>query len=224
MSRILIVEDEPDAAELLRHHFSKAGHEISVVEEGGKGLTVARTTLPDLIILDHMLPGMSGTEIVKVLRSEASTRDIPIIMLTARAAEDDRVRGFESGADDYVTKPYSVRELLLRVSRHLERRKPVAVEQQKIVVGDMTLDLTEQTVNMDDQAFNLTHTEFKFLLALARQVGQAVSRQTLLKDVWNYGDSADSRTVDSHVRRLRQKLGREGLIQTVTGVGYRLKV
>lgn len=223
MAAILIVEDEPDAAELLALNLRAAGHEVAIAEDGGKGLLVARTTRPDLIILDNMLPLMSGVEVCKALRADAGMADLPIIMLTARAAEQDRVRGLECGADDYVTKPFSMKELLLRVQGHLRRSKPVVSADQRIIAGPLAIDLVAQTVTVKGEAIRLTSTECKLLTSFARSAGSTVSRQQLLKEVWQYGEGSDTRTVDSHVRRLRNKLGAFAeCVETVQGVGYRL--
>jgi two-component system phosphate regulon response regulator PhoB len=223
MASILIVEDEPDAADLLALNLRAAGHSVTIAEDGSKGLTVARTTRPDLIVLDNMLPLMSGVEVCKALRATPATADVPIIMLTARAAESDRVRGLECGADDYVTKPYSVKELLLRVQNHLRRSKPQVGTDQRLVAGPLSIDLVAQTVMVNGEEVRLTSTECKLLSTLARSGGQAVSRQQLLTDVWQYVDGSDTRTVDSHVRRLRAKLGPLAeCVETVQGVGYRL--
>lgn len=223
MAQILVVEDEPDAAELLAFNLRAAGHEVSIVDDGMSGLKVAQTTRPELLILDRMLPGMSGIEVCNTLRRDPATQDMAIIMLTARAAESDRVKGFECGADDYVTKPFSMRELLLRVQSLLKRRTPMASSGQKVTVGKLVVDLLNHTATVDGQEVRLTSTEMKLLTMLARVPGQTVARQQLLKDVWQYNEGSDTRTVDSHVRRLRAKLGPLAhYVETVQGVGYRL--
>lgn len=225
MATILVVEDEPDAADLLAFNLKSAGHEVTVAETGAKGLRCAQTIRPDLVVLDHMLPGMSGIEICKTLRANADTADVPVIMLTARAAESDRVKGFECGADDYVTKPFSMKELLLRIQSHLRRRSPTVSAAQQIKVGELVLDLMNQTALVQGEEVRLTSTEMKLLNMLVRTPGQTVPRQTLLKDVWQYNETSDTRTVDSHVRRLRSKLGPLATyVETVQGVGYRLAV
>lgn len=223
MARILVVEDEPDAAELLAFNLRAAGHEVTLVEDGAAGLKCALTIRPELVILDRMLPGMSGIEICNALRREPTTQDLAIIMLTARAAESDRVKGFECGADDYVTKPFSMRELQLRVQSLLKRRAPVTAVAQKVTVGALTVDLASHTATVAGEEVRLTSTEMKLLTMLARSTGQTVTRQQLLKDVWQYNEGSDTRTVDSHIRRLRAKLGPlAGYVETVQGVGYRL--
>lgn len=223
MARILVVEDEPDAAELLAFNLRAAGHDVSMVEDGVAGLKVAQTTRPELLILDRMLPGMSGIEICNALRRDPATQDLAIIMLTARAAESDRVKGFECGADDYVTKPYSMRELLLRVQSLLKRRTPMAATGQQVTVGELMVDLLNHTATVAGEEVRLTSTEMKLLTMMARAPGQTVARQQLLKDVWQYAEGSDTRTVDSHIRRLRAKLGSLAhYVETVQGVGYRL--
>jgi two-component system, OmpR family, phosphate regulon response regulator PhoB len=208
---------------LLLLHLRKSGHEAEAADNGAKGLTVARTTLPDLIVLDNMLPGMSGVEVCRTLRECDSTRHIPILMLTARAAEMDRIKGLESGADDYVTKPYSIKELMLRVQAILRRRQPVEVSAQKLTLGPLAIDLATQAVLVADKPERLTSLEFKLLTTLARQAGVPVGRATLLQEVWGYAANTDSRTLDSHVRRLRAKLGEHAtMLETVQGTGYRL--
>lgn len=223
MARVLIVEDEPDAAHLLEIHLRQAGHEPEVAENGARGLVIARTTNPDLIILDNMLPGLNGMEVCRSLREDPATRHVPIIMLTARAAEVDRIKGLESGVDDYVTKPYSIRELMLRVQAILRRRQPVEVGSQRLSVGGLEIDLATQTVFIHGEPGRLTSLEFKLLTTLARQAGAPVGRQTLLTEVWGYAANTDSRTLDSHVRRLRAKLGPlAAKLETVPGAGYQL--
>ena len=223
MATILVVEDEPDAAEMLAFNLRGAGHEVSLVEDGGKGLKVAQTTRPDLLILDYMLPTMSGPEVCRALRAEPATQDIPVIMLTARAEETDRVKGFECGADDYVTKPFSMRELMLRVQSMLKRRLPSPTSGQQLKAGELLVDLANQTATIQGEEVRLTSTELKLLTMLIRAGGQAVPRQQLLTDVWQYAADSDTRTVDSHIKRLRAKLGPLAhYVETVQGVGYRL--
>ncbi len=223
MATILIVEDEPDAAALLVFHLRAAGHDPSVAEDGAKGLRVARTTRPDLILLDHMLPSMSGMDICRALRAEPATTDIPVIMLTARADEADRVRGLECGADDYVTKPFSMRELMLRIERHLQRRAPVKSAGSLLTTGRLSLNLDDHTVGVDGETVRLTSTETKLLTVLMRAAGQTLTRAQLLTDVWQYNETSDTRTVDTHIKRLRAKLGgAASCVETVPGVGYRL--
>lgn len=223
MATILVVEDEPDAAEMLAFNLRAGGHEVSLVEDGGKGLKVAKTTRPDLLILDYMLPTMSGPEVCRALRADPVTQDLPVIMLTARAEESDRVKGFECGADDYVTKPYSMKELMLRVQSLLKRRLPATTAAQQLKAGELVVDLANHTASIAGEETRLTSTEMKLLTMLLRAGGQAVTRQQLLTDVWQYAADSDTRTVDSHIKRLRAKLGPLAhYVETVQGVGYRL--
>lgn len=225
MPSILIVEDEPDAANLLALHLRKAGHQVSIAGDGGKALACARSMRPDLILLDQMLPTMSGTAICRALKDDPATEDIAIVMLTARAAETDRIKGFEHGADDYVTKPYSIKELLLRIEARLRRRDPSEIEGQKLIAGALTLDLVNQCLIYRGETIRLTSTETRLLAALALEPGRVVSRSDLLREVWQYATEADTRTVDTHVRRLRAKLGEAAhLLETLRGVGYRLRL
>lgn len=223
MATILVVEDEPDAAEMLAFNLRAGGHEVSLVEDGGRGLKVAKTTRPDLLILDYMLPTMSGPEVCRALRADPVTQDLPVIMLTARAEESDRVKGFECGADDYVTKPYSMKELMLRVQSLLKRRLPATTAAQQLKAGELIVDLANHTASIAGEETRLTSTEMKLLTMLLRAGGQAVTRQQLLTDVWQYAADSDTRTVDSHIKRLRAKLGPLAhYVETVQGVGYRL--
>ena len=223
MATILVVEDEPDAAEMLAFNLRAGGHEVSLVEDGGKGLKVAKTTRPDLLILDYMLPTMSGPEVCRALRADPVTQDLPVIMLTARAEESDRVKGFECGADDYVTKPYSMKELMLRVQSLLKRRLPATTAAQQLKAGELVVDLANHTASIAGEETRLTSTEMKLLTMLLRAGGQSVTRQQLLTDVWQYAADSDTRTVDSHIKRLRAKLGPLAhYVETVQGVGYRL--
>lgn len=223
MATVLVVEDEPDAAEMLAFNLRAAGHEVTLAEDGGKGLRIAQTTRPDVIILDNMLPTMSGIEVCRALRSDPATSDLAIIMLTARAEESDRVKGFECGADDYVTKPYSMRELILRVQSMMKRRQGVVVKGQQLKVGELVVDLAGQSALIAGEPVRLTSLELKLLNMLIHAAGQAVTRQQLLTDVWQYAADSDTRTVDSHIKRLRAKLGSLAhYIETVQGVGYRL--
>jgi two-component system phosphate regulon response regulator PhoB len=220
---ILAVDDEPDVLDLLDFTLKQAGYRVEFAEDGNQALTKARQTLPDLILLDWMLPEMEGLEVCKLLRRDPATSTIPIIMLTAKATEVDRILGFELGADDYVTKPFSPRELVLRIKAILSRgrgaAKPVA---EQIEVGELIVDVPGHQVIWKGKPIDLTATEFKLLHVLAERRGRVQSREVLLQDVWNYESMIDTRTVDTHVRRLREKLGEaEQYIETVRGVGYR---
>lgn len=220
-ARILVVDDEPEAVELLEFNLAQAGFTVSSAQDGREALSKARAELPQLIILDLMLPEVDGLEVCKMLRRDDTTARIPIIMLTAKASEVDRVLGLELGADDYVTKPFSPRELVLRVKKILERS---AGRQEEGVTrfGDLVIDTPRHQVTWKGTAIELTATEFKLLKVLAERKGRVQSRDQLLRDVWDYNSMVDTRTVDTHMRRLRDKLGEASLyLDTVRGVGYR---
>jgi two-component system phosphate regulon response regulator PhoB len=224
MKTILIIEDEKDLAELVAFNLEKAGYRFLLATDGPMGLEKARTHSPDLILLDLMLPGMAGTEVCKALRSSEKTARIPVIMLTAKGEEIDRVVGFEVGADDYVVKPFSTRELLLRVQAILRRAEPVACVRKIVTVGTVAIDIDHHTVTIDGKEAVLSTIEFKLLLILAERVGRVQSRDQLLKDVWGYSYGGDTRTVDTHLTRLRAKLGEAGdMIRTVRGFGYKME-
>lgn len=223
MPKILVVDDEPDALEVLEFNLKNAGYEVSTADDGEAALKKARQLLPDLILLDLMLPEVDGLEVCKLLRRDTATSGIPIIMVTAKAAEIDRVVGLELGADDYVTKPFSPRELVLRV-RNLLRRRTEGEEDkpQKMQFGDLVIDIPRHLVSVAGARVDLTATEFKLLIILAQRRGRVQSREALLRDVWEYDNLIDTRTVDTHMRRLREKLGDAArYLDTVRGVGYR---
>ena len=221
--RILVVDDEPDVLELVEYNLSGAGFSVITASDGAEALAKIRTHQPDLVILDVMMPEMDGTELCKLLRRDPATADIPIILLTARAGEIDRVLGFELGADDYVTKPFSPRELVLRV-KSLLRRGQISEEKSEVMTfGDLIIDIPRHQVTVKGSVVSLTATEFKLLTTLAHRRGRVQSRDTLLRDVWGYQEAIDTRTVDTHMRRLREKLGvAADCLDTVRGVGYRL--
>jgi two-component system phosphate regulon response regulator PhoB len=220
---ILVVDDETDVLELISYNLEQAGFAVVTAQDGAEGLAKAKQLLPSLILLDVMLPEVNGLDVCKSLRKEPSTAGIPIIMLTAKAAEIDRVLGLELGADDYVTKPFSPRELVLRIKKLLERSQradyPPA---EQVKAGGLTIDIPRHTVSLGNKAIELTATEFKLLTALVRRRGLVQSRERLLRDVWEYAADVDTRTVDTHMRRLRDKLGGAAdHLETVRGVGYR---
>ncbi len=224
MKTILIIEDEHDIADLIAFHLRKEGYRVLTVHDGISGLEMARAQSPDLIILDLMLPGMMGTDVCRTLKQSVKTAVIPIIMLTAKGEEIDRVVGFEMGADDYVVKPFSNRELVLRVRSVLRRLEPENIEEKIISVGPLTIDLGRHLVTSRDGEIALTTIEYKLLLALAERLGRVQSRDQLLKNVWGYNYIGDTRTVDTHITRLRTKLGDSGdLIKTVRGFGYKME-
>jgi two-component system phosphate regulon response regulator PhoB len=220
---VLVVDDERDIVELVRYTLTQAGYRVVSALDGRQGLDLARRDRPDLVILDLMLPVMPGTEVARALRQDDATRTIPIVMLTARGEEVDRVVGFELGADDYVVKPFSPRELVLRVQAIL-RREGVTEEERRIVFEPLVIDLAAHSVRLGAKEIGLTATEFRLLHRLARRPGRAFSRDQLLSEVWGYGGELETRTVDTHVKRLRAKLGSVGgWIQTVRGLGYRFR-
>ena len=220
--KILVVDDEPDAVELIEFNLIGAGFEVITAEDGTEAVKKARRSLPDLILLDLMLPEVDGLEVCKILRRDPATSGIPIIMLTAKAAEIDRVLGLELGADDYVTKPFSPRELVLRVKNLLTRRNSATEVAKKIQIGDLIVDMDRHLVWVRGKVVDLTATEFRLLSLLAQRRGRVQSREQLLQDVWHYDSIIDTRTVDTHMRRLREKLGKAAdFLQTVRGVGYR---
>lgn len=221
-SKILVVDDEPDALELIQFNLEGAGFDVLTASAGNEALKKARSALPDLIILDLMLPEVDGLEICKTLRREEKTADVPILMLTAKAAEIDRVLGLELGADDYVTKPFSPRELVLRVKALLRRKKASPEPKGELRIGELGIDIPRHQVTVKNERIDLTATEFKLITLLAQRRGRVQSREQLLQDVWDYNSLVDTRTVDTHMRRLREKLGSAAkYIETVRGVGYR---
>jgi DNA-binding response OmpR family regulator len=222
---VLIIEDDPDIAENLRYNLERDGLQTRVAATGELGLAAAldaQAGPPALIILDLMLPGMSGTELCRRLRREPATRRTPIIMLTARTSESDRVAGLDLGADDYITKPFSVRELMARVRAVLRRVDENTVARYED--SRLQIDFAEMRVLCDGESVKLTRKEFALLSMLAKAAGRVSTRQQLLDNVWGYQYFGDTRTLDVHIRRLRQKLGACGdSVETVIGVGYRFK-
>src|SRR5213079_2487440 len=220
-TKILIIDDEQDVIDLLTLHLRKAGFALSTATDGAAGLRMAREEAPALIVLDLMLPKMPGLEICKVLKTDPATRQIPVLMLTAKAEEIDRIVGLEFGADDYVTKPFSPREIVLRI-RAILRRAETANE--SLTAGPISIDLARHEVRVDGKQVHLTNLEFKLLRVLMQRRGRVQDRDRLLNEVWGYESVIDTRTVDTHVRRLREKLGKAGdAIETVRGFGYRLR-
>ena len=221
---ILIVEDDEDILQLLEFNFESAGFEVSTSMDGREGLAMAKRLRPDMVLLDLMLPGMDGFDICKELKRDAETSAIPVIMLTARSEEVDRIVGLELGADDYVVKPFSFRELMLRVRAVLRRAGGPAPMRSTLQREGLTVDLETHKVFADEEEITLTATEFKLLAELIKTSPRVRTRDQLLTTVWGYEFEGYARTVDTHVRRLRQKLGdHAALIETVRGVGYRFK-
>jgi DNA-binding response OmpR family regulator len=220
--KILVVDDEPEAVELVEFNLKQAGFDVAVAADGAEALKKARGLMPSLIVLDLMLPEVDGLEVCKMLRRDSATAKVPIIMLTAKAAEIDRILGLELGADDYITKPFSPRELVLRVKRILQRGQAPDQEQERLKFGELLIDGPRHLVNWRGKKVDLTATEFKLLMLLAQRRGRVQSRDQLLRDVWDYQSAIDTRTVDTHMRRLREKLGAASkYLDTVRGVGYR---
>jgi two-component system phosphate regulon response regulator PhoB len=220
--KILVVDDEPDALEILGFKLKEAGYAPLFAKDGNRAIAAARAERPALIVLDLMLPEVDGLEVCRILRRDPGTAMIPIIMLTARAAEMDRVLGLELGADDYVTKPFSPRELVLRIKKLLAR---VAVAEEPLPqmrFAGLEIDVPRHQVTVAGVPVELTATEFKLLELLARRRGRVQTRERLLQDVWGYENPIDSRTVDTHMRRLREKIGGAArFLETIRGVGYR---
>ncbi|WP_028588616.1 response regulator [Desulfocurvus vexinensis] len=221
---VLIVEDEEDILNLLQFNFESAGFDVHATGDGREGLAMARRLKPDIVLLDLMLPGMDGFDICKSLKRDQETAQIPVVMLTARGEEVDRIVGLELGADDYVVKPFSFRELLLRVRAVLRRSTGQPTERATMERDGLSIDLEAHKVFIEGKEVGLTATEFKLLSELIRTSPRVRTRDQLLTSVWGYEFEGYARTVDTHVRRLRQKLGdHAALIETVRGVGYRFK-
>src|SRR6266513_5351936 len=221
--RILIIEDERDVLDLLTFNLRKAGYTLATATDGAAGLQKARSEKPAFVILDLMLPRMPGLEICKILKSDPATRQIPILMLTAKAEEIDRIVGLEFGADDYVTKPFSPREVVLRI-RAIMRRGETKQDDERLTAGPITVDPARYEVSVSGKRITLTSLEFKLLRTLIQRRGRVQARDRLLNDVWGYESVIDTRTVDTHVRRLRKKLGKAAdVIESVRGFGYRLR-
>ena len=224
--RVLVVDDEADIVALVAYHLARAGYRVSTASTGPDALDAARREQPALIVLDLMLPGLSGYEVLEQLRGDASTRDIAVLMLTARREEQDRIRGLSLGADDYLTKPFSPQELVLRVGAILRRMRSVPAEASAtLTLGQLKIDTAAHVVRVAGEAVELTPTEYKLLLLLAERKGRVQDRAHLLESVWEAAPDIQTRTVDMHVQRLRAKLGVAGdMIETVRGFGYRLRV
>jgi two-component system phosphate regulon response regulator PhoB len=222
--RVLVVDDEPDIVALVVYHLAKAGYKVSTAVTGADALQLAREQRPGLIILDLMLPGMSGYEVVEELRNNDATKNVAVLMLTARREEADRIKGLSLGADDYLTKPFSPQELVLRVTAILRRVGAAGLSSADLIhIGAIRIDKGAHTVTVDERVVELTATEFKLLLTLAERRGRVQGRSHLLQTVWEAAPDIQTRTVDMHIQRLRAKLGQAGeLIETVRGFGYRL--
>ena len=224
--RVLVVDDEPDIVALVVYHLAKAGYRVSTAASGTDALAMARQERPALIVLDLMLPGLSGFDVLEGLRADDATRHVAVLMLTARTEEPDRIRGLSLGADDYLTKPFSPQELVLRVGAILRRVSAGAPPDADVLsVGPIAIDRSAHRVSVDGAPVELTPTEYKLLLTLAERRGRVQARAHLLETVWEAAPDIQTRTVDMHIQRLRSKLGAAGeLIETVRGFGYRLRV
>jgi len=222
LSQILVVEDDPDIAELIGRYLEKAGHQVTRMSSGTMVMSHLRSAGADLVILDLMLPGMDGLLVCQAMRNDTSTADVPVIMLTARGEEADRIAGLELGADDYVTKPFSPKELVARVAARL-RRTPAGRSSEVVRYGDITIDVDRHVVTAGGEDVKLTAKEFLLLRYLVQHRGRVLSRDVLLTDVWGYQYTGGTRTVDVHIRRLREKLPvLNDAIETVKQFGYKL--
>jgi two-component system, OmpR family, phosphate regulon response regulator PhoB len=221
--KILVVDDETDVTELLAYTLKAKGYTVETLNDPNRSIGFARTFLPDLVVLDVMMPDLNGTQICRMLRADPKLKKVPVIFLTAKAEESDRIQGLETGADDYLCKPFSTKELVLRIQTILRRVNDGTPEVPKLITaGQIVLDGERHAVSVADQPVELTATEFKLLRLLMERRGRVQTREHLLINVWNYETEIETRTVDTHVRRLREKLGGEAdWIETIRGVGYR---
>jgi len=226
-NRILLVDDDQELLAALELKLGKEGFQVETAPDGEVALEIIKKKLPDLVILDVNMPKVNGMEVCKTLRSDEQTRDLAVIMLTARDDEIDRVLGLEFGADDYVTKPYNARELILRIKALLKRIFPVQnnpATKDIFQIGALSINIEKHEVRVEEEVVELTLTEFKLLAHLIQNQGKIKTRDFLLEQIWEYGDGVFSRTIDTHIQRLRAKLGDTGkYIKTVRGVGYRFE-
>ena len=220
---VLVVEDEPDTAELIELHLKNDGYRTTVAGDGNEALKKVHKHMPDLVILDLMIPEINGVEVCKFIRKDTATQSIPIIMCTAKTGEIDKILGLELGADDYVTKPFSPRELLLRVKNLIKRSDSSNVKaDERLVIGEIVIDKNTHEVKVDGQTIDLTATEYKLLILFTEKIGRVLSREALLRDIWGYNNDIETRSVDMHIQRLRNKLlSSENSIVTVRGFGYK---
>ena len=221
--KILVVDDEPDVTDLVAYHLKAKGFHVESLNDATASIARARSFQPDLVILDIMMPHLSGIQVCRILRADNKLAKVPIVFLTAKAETHDRIEGLESGADDYLSKPFSPKELMLRVESILRRAVNKDPVNSKLHIGDIQLDSDTHRVTVKGTALDLTATEFKLLRLMMERQGRVQTREHLLLNVWNYSTEIETRTVDTHVRRLREKLGTEaGWIETIRGVGYRV--
>ena len=220
---ILVVEDEPDTAELLELHLQNEGYRVTVAADGEQALSKLHKLMPDMVVLDLMIPEIDGLEVCKFIRKDPATESLPVMMCTAKTSEIDKILGLEQGADDYVTKPFSPRELVLRVKNLLRRTETNQVQDEnRLEIGEIRIDKSSHDVYVGDVEIDLTATEYKLLVLLTDRIGRVQSREVLLRDVWGYEPNIDTRTVDTHMQRLRTKLLTSSKhIVTVRGFGYK---
>ena len=221
--RVLVVDDEPDVTELLEYKLQQAGFLVRAINDPLRVLGLARDLRPEVIVLDVMMPELNGLQLLKMIRADALLKDTPVLFLTAKGETDDRLKGLQGGADDYVAKPFDAREVVLRIQALAKRAKSAAAAPDtRLAAGAIVVDLERHEVTAEGKPVELTATEFKLLRTLVERKGRVQTRERLLEDVWNYAPDIETRTVDTHMRRLRDKLGRAGdVIETVRGVGYR---
>lgn len=223
MARILIIEDEQDLAGLVEYNLRATGFETETANTGAGGLAKARARMPDLVLLDLMLPDVAGSEVLRMLKSDSELRKVPVVIVSAKGQESDRIQGLEAGADDYVVKPFSVRELMLRVKAVLRRSDAEEGPAPQLSAGDIQLDTARHQVRVKGEEIILTALEFRLLRTLMERGGRVQTREVLLSDVWGIQAEIHTRTVDTHIKRLREKLGPAGdIIETIRGVGYKL--
>jgi two-component system phosphate regulon response regulator PhoB len=222
---VLVVDDEPDITALVAYHLAKAGYQVTTAASGSEAVRMAEEQAPDLVVLDLMLPGLSGYEVLEALRRRSPTQDVGVILLTARKEEADRIRGLSLGADDYLAKPFAPQELVLRVGAVLRRLAgPPVASGSKLVAGPLTIDRAAHRVTVSGSEIELTATEYKLLVTLAERRGRVQTRAQLLETVWDAHPDIQTRTVDMHMQRLRAKLGAAAdLLETVRGFGYRFR-
>ena len=220
---VLVVEDEAALVAMLRYNLEKQGFQVEEAVDGQEAIARITESPPDIVLLDWMLPVMSGIEVCRQIRRRPATRDLPVIMVTAQSEDQDAVRGLNTGADDYITSPFSPRELILRDKKMLQRGQATPQKADQMRFGDLAIDIPRHLVSIGGRKVELTATEFKLLTVLAQRRGRVQSREQLLQDVWEYDNLIDTRTVDTHMRRLRAKRGRGPKYpDTVRGVGYRV--
>lgn len=222
--KILIVEDEKNIAKLIRYNLERSDYDCTSTRSGEDAMSILQKQSFDLILLDIMLPGIDGFEVCRKIKQNMSTKETPIVMLTARGEEVDRIVGLELGADDYIVKPFSPRELILRIKTILKRGKSEAPKKELMMAGDISVDIPKHKVTVKNKSIELTRMEFKLLITLMERRGRLQDRDKLLNDVWNIDSMISTRTIDTHIKKLREKLGKAGnMIETVRGMGYRFK-